>query len=60
MDNPKYTGVRPETGPAGSYDEAAGADRMAAIDLAMRHYFQADNWIAERNRRSPGLRPRDG
>lgn len=57
MDNPKNLVVRHETEPAGSYDLASGAERMAAVDLALRHYFQADNWLAERNKQFPGLRP---
>jgi len=35
------------TGP-GSWDHAAPFLQMKAIDLAMRHFFGCDHWLAER------------
>jgi hypothetical protein len=39
----------------GPLDSASPEEQMRAIDLAMRHYFEAENWLAEQNRRFPGL-----
>jgi hypothetical protein len=39
----------------GLLDSAPPEEQMRANDLAMRHYFEAEDWIAERNRRFPEL-----
>lgn len=41
---------------SGSLDHAAPVDQMEAIDAIMRFYFGREDWLAERNRYSPGLR----
>lgn len=53
----KGTGTTMELGlkGIGSYDFAGPAERMKAIDLAMRQYFGTDNWLTTRNKRFPGL-----
>ncbi|MBM3946157.1 MAG: hypothetical protein FJ315_01995 [SAR202 cluster bacterium] len=40
----------------GTYDFVGPAERMKAMDLAMRHYFAAENWVQVRNKRFPGLK----
>lgn len=40
----------------GTYDFASPVELVRAIDLAMRHYFEVDDWLDLRNRHSPGLR----
>ena len=42
--------------PAGTYDSASPVEVMKAVDLAMRQYFGADDWLTIRSRQSPGLR----
>lgn len=39
----------------GSLDHAAPQEQMKAIDGALRRYFEAEDWLAERERRFPGL-----
>ncbi len=39
-------------------DYMGPTDRMRAIDSAMQQYFQAKEWLRERNREFPGLRGR--
>lgn len=40
----------------GTYDFVDPVEQIKAIDLAMRHYFAAENWVEVRNKRFPGLR----
>ncbi len=40
----------------GTYDFRSSVEQVKAIDRAMRHYFNADHWLAVRNRLFPGLR----
>ncbi len=40
----------------GSWDEARPGEQMQAIDLAMRDYFGADDWLKARDKQYPGLR----
>ena len=42
--------------PIGTYDVASPVTVMKAVDLAMRQYFDADDWLAVRNRLFRGLR----
>ena len=37
----------PASGP-GSWDHAQATDQMKAIDMAMRWYFESENWLDER------------
>jgi hypothetical protein len=39
-----------------TYDFRSSVEQAKAIDQAMRHYFNADHWLAIRNRLFPGLR----
>jgi hypothetical protein len=52
---------RRATGPVGlefaaTYDFASRVEMVRAIDLAMRKYFDAADWLALRDRLFPGLR----
>ena len=40
----------------GTYDFRSSVEQVKAIDRALRHYFNADHWLAVRNRLFPGLR----
>ena len=40
----------------GTYDFRSSVEQVKAIDRAMRYYFNADHWLAIRNRLFPGLR----
>ncbi len=40
--------VGPYSASPGSWDHAMPFLQMKAIDLAMRHYFGRDDWLAER------------
>ena len=40
----------------GTYDFRSSVEQVKAIDRALRHYFNADHWLAIRNRLFPGLR----
>jgi hypothetical protein len=40
----------------GTYDFGSSVEQVKAIDQAMRYYFNADHWLAIRNRLFPGLR----
>ena len=42
--------------PIGTYDLASSVGVLKAIDLAMRQYFGAANWLAIRRKLFPGLR----
>jgi hypothetical protein len=42
--------------PVGTYDFASPVAMVRAIDLAMRRYFNADNWMALRDQLFPRLR----
>ena len=42
--------------PVGTYDFASSVGMLKAIDLAMRQYFGADDWLAIRRKLFPGLR----
>jgi hypothetical protein len=35
----------------GTYDFASQVESVKSIDLAMRHYFGADDWLTIRNQR---------
>ena len=39
----------------GTYDFASPVELVKSIDLAMRHYFGADDWLAIRNSRAAGV-----
>ena len=39
-----------------TYDFRSSVEQVKAIDRALRHYFNADHWLAIRNRLFPGLR----
>jgi hypothetical protein len=38
-----------------TYDFRSSVEQVKAIDQALRHYFNADHWLAIRNRLFPGL-----
>ncbi len=40
----------------GTCDFASPVEKVRAINRAMRHYFVAADWLALRDRLSPGLR----
>jgi len=40
----------------GSMDNARPAERMAAIDAAMRRYFNSEDWLKARAQEFPGIR----
>lgn len=40
---------------AGSLDAAPPPIQMKAVDVAMRHYFGADDWLNEREKSFSGL-----
>jgi len=46
-----------EASPLGTYDFASAVEMVRAVDVAMRQYFGADNWLVIRDREFPGLRP---
>ena len=37
-----------------SLDSVAPANRMRAVDAAMKRYFESDDWLRERNKLFPG------
>ena len=39
----------------GSLDHADPREQMKAIHSALQQYFEAEDWLGERNRRFPGL-----
>jgi len=39
----------------GSLDHVDPQEQMKAIHSALQQYFEAEDWLAERNRRFPGL-----
>ena len=39
----------------GSLDHTDPQEQMKAIRTALQQYFEAEDWLGERNRRSPGL-----
>jgi hypothetical protein len=39
-----------------TYDFCSSVEQVKAIDQALRHYFNADHWLAIRNQLFPGLR----
>ncbi len=41
---------------AGTFDSASPVEVLKAVDLAMRQYFDANDWLTVRNRLFPGLR----
>jgi len=48
---PPDTDTRPATALAatpGSWDHAQPVDQMRAIDMAMRWYFESEDWLDER------------
>ena len=47
-------GVKVE--PVGTHDFASPVEVLEAMDLAMRQYFGADDWLAIRRKLFPGLR----
>ena len=46
---------RSEQGDSGPLDSAAVAGQMKAINAAMKHYFDAEDWLRERSRVFPGM-----
>jgi hypothetical protein len=40
----------------GTYDSRSSVEQIKAIDWAMRHYFDADQWLIIRNRLFSSLR----
>ena len=40
----------------GSKDHLAPAERMAAVDSAMRRYFNSEDWLRARGKEFPGLK----
>lgn len=40
----------------GTYDFASPVELVRVIDLAMRHYFEVNDWLSLRDRLFPGLR----
>ena len=46
---------RSEQGDSGPLDSAAVADQMKAINAAMKHYFDAEDWLRERSKVFPGI-----
>ena len=51
-----YARERVMVDPVGTYDFASPVGVLKAMDLAMRQYFGADNWLAIRRKFIPGLR----
>ena len=41
---------------SGSYDNASPAEQMQAIDLALRAYFDATDWLSFRRKALPGIK----
>ena len=39
----------------GSLDHSDPREQMKAIHSTLQQYFEAEDWLGERNRRSPGL-----
>jgi hypothetical protein len=56
MENRVCTTEAPTARCVGTYDFSKSVELVKAIDLAMRHYFGAQHWLAVRNRLFPGLR----
>jgi hypothetical protein len=57
MNNATIDGNRqPATETVGSLDHADPQEQMKAIHSALQQYFEAEDWLAERTRRFPGLR----
>ena len=56
MENSVYIREALAARSTGTYDFGSPIALVKAIDLAMRHYFGADHWVAIRNRLFPGLR----
>jgi hypothetical protein len=56
MENTVYTPEVLTASLTGTYDFGSSVEQVKAIDRAMRHYFNADHWLAIRNRLFPGLR----
>jgi hypothetical protein len=56
MENTVCTAEAPTESLVDSYDFRSPVEQVKVIDRAMRHYFNADHWLAIRNRLFPGLR----
>jgi hypothetical protein len=56
MENAVCTAEALTEGLVGTYDSRSSVEQVKAIDQALRHYFNADHWLAIRNRLFPGLR----
>jgi hypothetical protein len=56
MENAACTAEALIEGLVGTYDSRSSVEQVKAIDQALRHYFNADHWLAVRNRLFPGLR----
>jgi hypothetical protein len=56
MENAVYTTEALTDRLVDTYDFRSSVEQVKAIDRAMRHYFDADHWLAIRNRLFPGLR----
>lgn len=39
----------------GTLDHARPGEQMEAVHAALQRYFEAEDWLAERNKRFPGL-----
>jgi hypothetical protein len=55
MENTECTAEALTANLAGTYDSGSSVEQVKAIDLAMRHYFNADHWLAVRNWLFPRL-----
>jgi hypothetical protein len=56
MENTECTAEALTASLAGTYDSGSSVEQIKAIDRAMRHYFNADHWLAIQNRLFPRLR----
>ena len=52
-DSSKSQGTAPTQG-TGPLDNLEPEERVRAIDLAMQHYFESEDWVRARNKKSPG------
>jgi hypothetical protein len=56
MENTVCTPEAPTDSLVDTYDLRSSIEQVKAIDRAMRHYFNAEHWLAIRNRLFPDLR----
>ena len=50
--------VQTAFGARGSLDHASASEQMCAVDYALRNYFEAEDWLEQRDERIPTLRRR--